>query len=93
MREDGTFTEEELKTFCLDGELDDEAKTEFEQIEVLNKKYANTINPNEDQEGYEQLYLKKQKEMDKLISMYRDFDPDEIIISKNETGLPDVMFF
>jgi hypothetical protein len=25
--------------------------------------------------------------------MYRDFDPEDIIITKNETGLDDVQFF
>ena len=34
-----------------------------------------------------------QKEMDKMVSMYRDFDPEDIIITKNETGLEDVQFF
>lgn len=34
-----------------------------------------------------------QKEMDKMVSMYRDFDPEDIIITKNETGLDEVQFF
>lgn len=34
-----------------------------------------------------------QKEMDKIVSMYRDFDPEDIIITKNETGLEEVQFF
>ena len=34
-----------------------------------------------------------QKEMDKIVSMYRDFDPEDIIITKNETGLDEVQFF
>ena len=34
-----------------------------------------------------------QKEMDKMVSMYRDFDPEDIIITKNETGLEEIQFF
>ena len=34
-----------------------------------------------------------QKEMDKMVSMYRDFDPEDIIITKNETELDEVQFF
>ena len=34
-----------------------------------------------------------QKEMDKMVSMYRDFDTEDITITKNETGLEDVQFF
>ena len=35
----------------------------------------------------------KQKEMDKMVSMYHDFDPEDITITKNETGLDEVQFF
>ena len=31
--------------------------------------------------------------MDKMVSMYRDFDTEDIIITKNETGLDEVQFF
>lgn len=31
--------------------------------------------------------------MDKIVNMYRDFDPEDIIITKNETGLEEVQFF
>ena len=31
--------------------------------------------------------------MDKIVNMYRDFDPEYIIITKNETGLEEVQFF
>lgn len=34
-----------------------------------------------------------QKEIDKMVSMYRDFDTEDITITKNETGLEDVQFF
>ena len=30
---------------------------------------------------------------DKIVSMYRDFDPEDIIITKNETGLEEIQFF
>ena len=60
----------------------------------LKPTYANEItNEDTDQVDIEALYRKKQQEMDKMISMYRDFDPEDIVITKNETGLEDVQFF
>lgn len=63
-------------------------------LAALNKKYENEITDEDtDQVNIEVLYKKKQKEMDKMVSMYRDFDTEDITITKNETGLEDVQFF
>ena len=78
----------------IEYETDPEVQNEMDLLAALNKKYANEIT-NEDtaQVNLEELYKKKQQEMDKMVSMYRDFDPEDIIITKNETGLEDVQFF
>ena len=63
-------------------------------LATLNKKYANEITDEDtDQVDIEALYKKKQQEMDKIVNMYRDFDPEDIIITKNETGFEEVQFF
>ena len=63
-------------------------------LAALNKKYENEMTEEDtDQVDIEALYKKKQQEMDKMVSMYRDFDPEDIIITKNETGLEEVQFF
>lgn len=78
----------------IDFETDPEVQKEMDLLVALNKKYANEITDEDtDQVDIEVLYKKKQKEMDKMVSMYRDFDPEDIIITKNETGLEDVQFF
>ena len=78
----------------IDFETDPEVQKEMDLLDALNKKYANEITYEDtDQVDIEALYRKKQKEMDKMISMYRDFDPEDIVITKNETGLEDVQFF
>lgn len=78
----------------IEFETDPEVQKEMDLLVALNKKYANEITDEDtDQVDIEVLYKKKQKEMDKMVSMYRDFDPEDIIITKNETGLEDVQFF
>ena len=63
-------------------------------LDALNKKYSNEMTYEDtDQVDIEALYKKKQQEMDKMVSRYRDFDPEDIIITKNETGLDEVQFF
>ena len=78
----------------IEYETDPEVQKEMDMLDALNKKYANDITEEDtDQIDIKALYKKKQKEMDKMVSMYRDFDPEDIIITKNETGLEDVQFF
>lgn len=78
----------------IDFETDPEVQKEMDLLAALNKKYENEMTEEDtDQVDIEVLYKKKQKEMDKMVSMYRDFDPEDIIITKNETGLEDVQFF
>jgi hypothetical protein len=78
----------------IEFETDPEVQKEMDLLTALNKKYANEMTDEDtDQVDIEALYKKKQKEMDKMVSMYRDFDPEDIIITKNETGLEDVQFF
>jgi hypothetical protein len=78
----------------IEYETDPEVQKEMDMLDALNKKYANDITDEDtDQIDIEALYKKKQQEMDKMVSMYRDFDPEDIIITKNETGLDDVQFF
>ena len=78
----------------IDFETDPEVQKEMDLIVALNKKYANEMTEEDtDQVDIEALYKKKQQEMDKMVSMYRDFDPEDIIITKNETGLEEVQFF
>ena len=78
----------------IEFETDPEVKKEMDLLAALNKKYANEItNEDTDQVDIEALYKKKQQEMDKIVNMYRDFDPEDIIITKNETGLDEVQFF
>lgn len=78
----------------IEFETDPEVQKEMDLLDALNKKYANEITEEDtDQVNFEELYKKKQQEMDKMVSMYRDFDPEDIVITKNETGLEDVQFF
>lgn len=72
-----------------------EVQKEMDMLDALNKKYANTFDEAELEASDEQekLYAKKVKEAKKKLDMCKDFDLDEIIITKNETGLPDIMFF
>lgn len=94
MGKDCKLTKEQCEMLDIDFETDPEVQKEMDLLDALNKKYANEItNEDTDQVDIEALYKKKQKEMDKMVSMYRDFDPEDIIITKNETGLEDVQFF
>lgn len=88
------LTKEQCEMLDIEYETDPEVQKEMDMLDALNKKYANDITDEDtDQVDIEALYKKKQKEMDKMVSMYRDFDPEDIIITKNETGLEDVQFF
>ena len=88
------LTKEQCEMLDIEYETDPEVQKEMDMLDALNKKYANDITDEDtDQIDIEALYKKKQKEMDKMVSMYRDFDPEDIIITKNETGLEDVQFF
>lgn len=78
----------------IDFETDPEVQKEMDLLAALNKKYANEMTDEDtDQVDIEALYKKKQQEMDKIVSIYRDFGPEDIIITKNETGLEEVQFF
>ena len=94
MGKDCKLTKKQCEMLDIEYETDPEVQNEMDLLAALNKKYANEIT-NEDtaQVNLEELYKKKQQEMDKMVSMYRDFDPEDIIITKNETGLEDVQFF
>ena len=94
MGKDCKLTKKQCEMLDIEYETDPEVQNEMDLLAALNKKYANEIT-NEDtaQVNLEELYKKKQQEMDKMISMYRDFDPEDIVITKNETGLEDVQFF
>ena len=96
MEKDFKFTKEQCEMLDLDFETDPIVKEELDIIEALNKKYANEItdiDTDKNAEEIEALYKKKQRVAEKMTAMYRDFDPDEISITTNETGLPDVMFY
>lgn len=94
MGKDCKLTKEQCEMLDIEFETDPEVQKEMDLLAALNKKYANEITDEDtDQVDIEVLYKKKQKEMDKMVSMYRDFDPEDIIITKNETGLEDVQFF
>ena len=94
MGKDCELTKEQCEMLDIEYETDPDVQKEIDLIDALNKKYANEITDTDtDQVDIEVLYKKKQKEMDKMVSMYRDFDPEDIIITKNETGLDEVQFF
>ena len=94
MGKDCELTKEQCEMLDIEYETDPDVQKEMDLLAALNKKYANEITDEDtDQVDIEVLYKKKQKEMDKMVSMYRDFDPEDIIITKNETGLEDVQFF
>ena len=91
---DCKLTKEQCEMLDIEFETDPEVQKEMDLLAALNKKYANEMTEEDtDQVDIEALYKKKQKEMDKMVSMYRDFDPEDIVITKNETGLEDVQFF
>ena len=88
------LTKEQCEMLDIEFETDPEVQKEMDLLAALNKKYANEITDEDtDQVDLEELYRKKQKEMEKMVSMYHDFDPEDITITKNETGLEDVQFF
>lgn len=94
MGKDCELTKEQCEMLDIEYETDPDVQKEMDLLAALNKKYANEITDEDtDQVDIEVLYKKKQKEMDKIVSMYRDFDPEDIIITKNETGLDEVQFF
>lgn len=94
MGKDCELTKKQCEMLGIEFETDPEVQKEMDLLAALNKKYANEITDEDtDQVDIEVLYKKKQKEMYKMVSMYRDFDPEDIIITKNETGLEDVQFF
>lgn len=94
MGKDCELTKKQCEMLDIEFETDTEVQKEMDFLAALNKKYANEITDEDtDQVDIEVLYKKKQKEMDKMVSMYRDFDPEDIIITKNETGLDEVQFF
>lgn len=88
------LTKEQCELLDIEFETDPEVQKEMDLLDALNKKYANEITDEDNDQGnLEELYKKKQQEMEKMVSMYRDFDPEDIIITKNETGLDEVQFF
>ena len=83
MGKDCELTKEQCEMLDIEYETDPEVQKEMDLLATLNKKYANEITDEDtDQVDIEVLYKKKQKEMDKMVSMYRDFDPEDIIITK-----------
>ncbi|MBO7209752.1 MAG: hypothetical protein J6V44_01905 [Methanobrevibacter sp.] len=94
MGKDCKLTKEQCEMLDIEFETDPEVQKEMDLLAALNKKYANEMTDEDtDQVNLEELYKKKQQEAEKMVSMYRDFDPEDIIITKNETGLEDVQFF
>lgn len=94
MGKDCKITKEQCEMLDIEFETDPEVQKEMDLLATLNKKYANEItDADTEQVDIEALYKKKQQEMDKMVSMYRDFDQEDIIITKNETGLDEVQFF
>ena len=94
MEKDYKLTKKQCELLDIEYETDPEVQKEMDFLASLNKKYSNEITYEDtDSVDIEALYRKKQKEMDKMVSMYRDFDPEDIIITKNETGLENVQFF
>lgn len=94
MEKDYKLTKKQCELLDIEYETDPEVQKEMDLLASLNKKYSNEITYEDtDSVDIEALYRKKQKEMDKMVSMYRDFDPEDIIITKNETGLENVQFF
>ena len=94
MGKDCKLTKEQCEMLDIEFETDPEVQKEMDLLATLNKKYANEItDADTEQVDIKALYKKKQQEMDKMVSMYRDFDPEDIIITKNETGLDEVQFF
>lgn len=94
MGKDCKLTKEQCEMLDIEFETDPEVQKEMDLLATLNKKYANEItDADTEQVDIEALYKKKQQEMDKMVSMYRDFDTEDIIITKNETGLDEVQFF
>lgn len=94
MEKDYKLTKKQCELLDIEYETDPEVQKEMDLLASLNKKYSNEITYEDtDSVDIEALYKKKQKEMDKMVSMYRDFDPEDIIITKNETGLENVQFF
>ena len=94
MGKDCKLTKKQCEMLDIEFETDPEVQKEMDLLDALNNKYSNEItNEDTDQVDIEALYKKKQQEMDKIVSMYRDFDPEDIIITKNETGLDEVQFF
>ena len=76
MGKDCKLTKEQCEMLDIEYETDPEVQKEMDLLATLNKKYANEITVEDtDQVDIEVLYKKKQKEMDKIVSMYRDFDP------------------
>lgn len=94
MGKDCKLTKEQCEMLDIEFETAPEVQKEMDLLAALNKKYSNEMTYEDtDQVDIEALYKKKQQEMDKMVSMYRDFDPEDIIITKNETGLDEVQFF
>ena len=76
MGKDCKLTKKQCEMLDIEFETDPEVQKEMDLLVALNKKYANEITAEDtDQVDIEVLYKKKQKEMDKMVSMYRDFSP------------------
>ena len=89
------MTEEQLKKFGLDGEIDPEVKKEMDMLSSMSRAHwdeTGTPLPDTDDSDLE-LYTKKIKETEALMDVMRDFSEEDIPIGTNETGLPDIMYF
>ena len=89
------MTEEQLKKFGLDGEIDPEVKKEMDMLSAMARAHwdeTGTPLPDTDDSDLE-LYTKKIKETEALMDVMRDFSEEDIPIGTNETGLPDIMYF
>ena len=90
------MTEEQLKMFGLDGEVDPEVQKELDMIKALNIAHwseTGTATSPDNEDADLELYAKKIKEAEAIMELNRDFAEEDISVGTNETGLPDVMFF
>lgn len=90
------MTEEQLKMFGLDGEVDPEVQKELDMIKALNIAHwseTGTASSPDNEDADLELYAKKIKEAEAIMALNRDFSEEDIQTGTNETGLPDVMFF
>ncbi len=85
------MTEEQLKMFGLDGEVDPEVQQEMDMIKALNIAHwseTGTATSPDNEDADLELYAKKIKEAEAIMALNRDFSEEDIQTGTNETGLP-----